>query len=202
MSERGSGRPLEGSGQTSGGPVDSDVPWLVLSTGESIRWVGRPRAQSAYPWLALGGLGLLVALFALLVDVVPVLVAAIAPFALVIALWGYLSIERVEFVVTTEALYARAGVLGIRVTEVDLTRVQNTELRQHALARALGYGTISIDTAGGDESLEFWNVEDPQRIRSLIDDRVDRAQGTDVPGSLEQWESVLGEVRQWRRALE
>ena len=202
MSERGSGRVLEGNAQTSGGLADSDVPWLVPSEGESIRWVGGPRVQSAYPWLALGGLGLLAGLLAAVVSAISLLVVAVVPFALVLALWGYLSIERVEFVVTTEALYARAGVLGIRVTEVDLTRVQNTELRQHALARALGYGTISIDTAGGEESLEFWNVEDPQQIRLLIDDRVDRAQGTDVPGSLEQWESVLAEVRGWRRALE
>ncbi len=177
--------------------------WLTLGDGEAIRWYGSPRIQSSYPWLAIGVLGIVVAGLAIGIDGVPIVVAAIGPIALVPAGWGYLSVARTAFVVTTESMYVRSGVLGTRVTTATLERVQNSSFEQHALGRLVGYGTITVDTAGGDgEELRFWNVENPQTVRALIDEHVDRARDGTVPGTVEQWEAVLAEVRGWRERVE
>ncbi|GAB3040466.1 PH domain-containing protein [Natronobiforma cellulositropha] len=197
----------EPAGRTDGGGRSDDSEegppvWLPLATGESVRWIGGPRIQTAYPWLALGVVGVLAGVLALVVDGIPILASLVALLAVPTAVWGWLAVDRVAFVVTTDALYVRSGVVGVRVRALALERVQNTATRQHALARALGYGTITVETAGGDEPLRFWNVEHPGEVRALVDDRVSRAQGEAVPGSHAQWEAVLEDVRGWRRALE
>lgn len=176
-----------------------DPEWAPLAEGESVRWVGGPRIQRAYPWLAVGALGLAVGVLAALVEVVPLALILVTPLALLTAGWGWLSVTRVAFLVTTEALYARRGVLGVHVTTVPIDRVQNSEYAQHALGRALGYGTVRIDTAGGGD-LAFWAVEDPREVAATVEASVDA--GGEYPGSLEQWEAVRREVGRIRQALE
>lgn len=181
----------------------SDPPEWLTFDGEEIRWRGSPRVQAAIPWLAVAAAGVVLGTIAIVVEAVPWPAAAAVPLSLAIGAWGYLRVVRTEFLVTTRAVYARSGVLGVRVTSVDLERIQNTSASQHALGRVVGYGTVEIDTAGSrGTELAFWNVEDPQRVRSLVDAQVDRAGGSELPGSVEQWETVLAEVRAWRVALE
>lgn len=181
----------------------SPPEWLPLDRDERIVWRGGPRIQTTYPALALALVGVLLGALALVGDAVPRPVAGLAPVAVAVAGWSYLRVARTTYVVTTAAAYARSGVLGVRVTALDLERVQNSSASQHALGRALGYGTVTVDAAGGDGAeLEFRSVENPGRVRSLVDARADRARGDDVPGTVEQWEAVLEEVRGWRRAVD
>jgi hypothetical protein len=60
-----------------------------------------------------------------------------------------------------------------------------------------GYGTVTLEIAGGDD-IQFRRIEDPETVRRLVD----QATGEEIPGSLEQWRAVRDEVRALRKAVE
>jgi hypothetical protein len=84
----------------------------------------------------------------------------------------------------------------VRVTEAPLSKVQNSALSQGVAGSLLGYGTVTLEVAGGDD-LAFRRIEDPAAVRPLVDRERDP-----IPGSVEQWRAVLAEVRALRRAVE
>lgn len=65
---------------------------------------------------------------------------------------------------------------------------------------AFGYGTLTVDVAGGRD-LRFRRIDDPQSVQAAIVDRMDNADD-DVPGSTAQWQSVLEVVREIRAVVE
>lgn len=185
-----------------GAPAEPAPPgWIALDPGERAYWRGSPRIQSAIPWMGVAVGGALFVPAAFVVEALPPFVALLAVVVSVaIGLWGTLSIVRTEYLVTNRRLAAKRGVVGRVVAEMDMDRVQNTSASQHALGAAIGYGTVTADSAGGgDEDLSFRNVDDPQRVRRLVDEA--GRDGSEVPGSVEQWEAILTEVRTWRRAV-
>ena len=88
----------------------------------------------------------------------PVFVAAGAIMALA-AVWRW---DRTRLVVTTERVALVQGVAQRRAAGVRLTRVAHVEVRQSALGRLLGYGTL---TAG---ALEVDYVPRPGQVARLI----------------------------------
>ena len=202
MSERGGDADVTDPTQPSPAP-DADVEWLSLEPDEEVHWRGGPRIQTAYPWVGLAAVVVVGVVAGVVATPLSWLALLAVPFVLVVAASGVLQVVRTEYVVTSEAVAARRGVLGVSVTVIDLEHVQNTAASQHALGRAIGYGTIEIDTAGGEATaIQFRNVEDPQSVRRLVDRKRERAEELDTPGSLEEWELVLEEVRRWRLAVE
>jgi len=75
--------------------------------------------------------------------------------------------------------------------------VQNSAFSQDALGTLFGYGTVTLEVAGGDD-IRFRRIEDPESVRRLVD----RATVDEIPGSLEQWRAVLAELRALRRVVE
>lgn len=178
-------------------------PWLTLDPEETVRWAGQPRIQSTIPAV---GLAVLVAVGALAIPGVPTVlrVAGIAVGG-AIGAGAVLWVRSIEYVVTTDALYRKRGVLGQRVEQVPLEKVQNSSFGQHPLGAVLGYGNVTFDTAGGAPTgaeMAFRNIENPDAVRRLVDAAVADASEDDIPGSLEQWEAVLAEVRRLRAAVE
>ncbi|WP_081927101.1 PH domain-containing protein [Halobellus rufus] len=75
--------------------------------------------------------------------------------------------------------------------------MQNSAFSQDALGSVFGYGTVTLEIAGGDD-IQLRRIEEPETVRRLVD----HATGEDIPGSLEQWHAILDEVRALRQAVE
>ncbi|MDF9745214.1 PH domain-containing protein [Natrinema salsiterrestre] len=189
------------NGPIPGGESAAVTQWLPLKEGERIRWQGGPRIQTVLPWVAFALVGTAVLLAAIALDVVPTVAVVGVALLVIPALWQYARVSRTAFVVTNTVVATRHGVLGRTVRTVSLERIQNTTVEQDPIGRLVGHGTVTIEAASGSE-LAFWNVDDPGAIRDRLEAERERLTGRDVPGRRDQWEAVLAEVREWRRALE
>ncbi|WP_254529860.1 PH domain-containing protein [Natrinema gelatinilyticum] len=190
-----------GNPPTAGDSTAADLTWLPREEDERVRWQGRPRIQTVLPWVALAVIGTIGILTGVVLELLPVLAAVGVPLVGVPALWQYARVSRAAFVVTNAVAATRHGVFGLTVRTVSIERIQNTTVEQQPLGRLVGYGTVTLETASGTE-LSFWNVEEPTRVRERLEAERERLTGTEVPGSRDQWEAVLAEVREWRRVLE
>jgi uncharacterized membrane protein YdbT with pleckstrin-like domain len=179
---------------------------LLLDPSEELLWSGSPRLSAAIPALV-GGLALVVTGGGLLGDVggVGAVGRAVgAGFVLLgvsIPVYGVLDIRRTTYAVSDRALYARSGVLSRTVRRMGLDRVQNSAYAQSVTGGIFGYGTVTVESAGGELPVQFVRIEDPREVRAMVDRRVALA-ADPVPGTVEQWETVLDEVRALRRAVD
>jgi uncharacterized membrane protein YdbT with pleckstrin-like domain len=175
--------------------------WVSLDDGEEVQWVGQPATETMYGTVATGvlltpfGVGLLILLA--------------APLA-------YLGIENTDYVVTTNALYVRKGILSTNIETVDLDRIQNTEFSESFWGKQFGYGKISISTAGSSGSeITFRGIPDAKSVRDGITElRQQRGRGAGVDGasesaepsgasaSADQVRELIEEVRATREAFE
>lgn len=179
--------------------------WLKLAPGEAVVWEGRPRLSAALPSVV-GGLllvvvGLVLAVLSsdLLVLLIGVTLAIVGVF---VAAWGLLVVKWTRYLVTDRSLALRRGLFTRTVTSIPLGRVQDSSFTQDLFGRTFGYGTVSIETAGGD-SFSFDRIDDPMTVRRLVDPRRSTSiRGRRRPGSAEQWKAVLTEVRALRVAFE
>lgn len=159
--------------------------WLTLGADEQVVWAGNPHESSLVPALVVG-----VPLSLLLIGI-PIVVSA------------YLRREATEYVVTTEALYRKSGILSRNVQRVDFAKVQNTSYSQGLFGRQFGYGNIDVSTAGGaGVELTFRSVPEPKDVQELINARVkgsERETPEDASAVLDQ---ILTELRAIRSAVE
>lgn len=179
----------------------SDPDWITLDDGESPAWTGRPRLVSAFPRLLVAGVvaaGSVV--LASVTDLSWVFAAPGLLFALVVAVAAVYPVYATEFLVTDRAVYERRGRRARRVTTLELDRVQDVSYRRSAVGGLLGYGTVTVEIAGGGE-LTLNAVADAQDAAALVGRLAD---GDDdrIPGSVEQWRAVRDELRGVRSALE
>lgn len=168
----------------------SDHPdWLTLTDDEQVVWEGRP---SPYPYLGgllgpvgLVALGIAVAIVAAgVVSVgvpIPEAVPGVAIGGALVALGVALALGRIiswwltRYVVTTEEVYHKRGVVSRSVTNTRLDQIQNTRFTQSATGRLFSYGDVYVDTAGGGGTeIVFRHVEEPQRVVGRITEELDR----------------------------
>jgi uncharacterized membrane protein YdbT with pleckstrin-like domain len=171
--------------------------WRSLGTDETVAWDGRPKLTTALPGVATGVALLVGGGWLLAVATEAAAGVVLAFLGVVVGAASYLAVVRTEYVLTNRAVYVRRGVVGVHVTESPLSKVQNSAFSQDALGALLGYGTVTLEVAGGDD-IRLRRIEDPESVRRLVD----RATDDEVPGSLEQWRAVLAEVRALRRVVE
>ncbi|ELY45271.1 PH domain-containing protein [Natronorubrum sulfidifaciens] len=156
--------------------------WFHISDDEDVVWESRPHPITmglGLPvgvglalvglvltgWTATDGAGLLTA--------VGLLVAVVG---LGLAVARYLVWTNTRYVITSSELYKKHGVISRDVTQFRLDRVQNTSLSQSAVGRALGYGDLTVYTAGsGDPELVFERVANPERASQLLSDQLEAA---------------------------
>jgi uncharacterized membrane protein YdbT with pleckstrin-like domain len=75
-----------------------------------------------------------------------------------------------DYMVSTQRLYIRRGILSKRVQQTRIDRVQNVNTAQSLRERLLRVGTVDFDTAGTDDSeFRFVGVSDPDRIAGVVD---------------------------------
>ena len=90
--------------------------------------------------------------------------------ALVIA---YNALQRYStfYVVSTQRLSVRQGILSRREQTARFERIQNVSVSQTLLDRMLRVGSVQFDTAGTDTSdsnLDFAGISDPQELVRIV----------------------------------
>ena len=106
-----------------------------------------------------------------------------------------------QFVLTSERVIFRTGVLAKRGVEIPLQRINNINFAQSIWERVIGAGDLEIESAGRDGQSVFDNVRHPDGVQQEIyrmmetneHKRATWAQGSapvaapaDVPGQIEQ----------------
>jgi len=180
--------------------------WLALGPSETVLWRDTRRTRAILPTvfgaLPFGLAGVALVVLATSNDGGVVLVGmGVGIVALTLSVLGlqYLSIRNTVYVATDERLSRKDGVLSRRVTTVDFETVQNVTYSQTITGRLFDHGSLAFDTAGGSGTeLTFDDIDDPRPVESLVNEQLSRVRGESrdaVPGTVEQWEAVLREVR-------
>ena len=163
--------------------------WLTLDEDEEIVWSGKPHESSLIPALVVG------------------LPLAIVLIGLFIIAGSYLQRENTQYVVTTDGLYKKTGVLSRDVQRIDFGKVQNTSYSQGFFGSRFGYGNVDISTAGGSGiEMQFGAVPEPREVQERINKRVKGSRGEPTTQTGETKRDVLDEIlvelREIRSTLE
>ena len=158
--------------------IDSETAdWLTLDEDEEIVWSGKPHESSLIPALVVG------------------LPLSLVLIGLFIIAGAYLQRENTQYVVTTDGLYKKTGILSRDVQRIDFGKVQNTSYSQGFFGSRFGYGNVDISTAGGSGiEMQFRSVPEPREIQELINKRVKGSRGEPTTESGETKRDVLDEI--------
>jgi len=144
---------------------------MDLHPGEEIVFDGHPSWRgllSFYIYGIVGAVvvGIVVGLIAGSVAGSIVAVAAIV----VVVLGGLVKRIATHYVVTTQRLRIRRGILAKKVQQTRIDRVQNVNTDQRFIERVLRVGTVDFDTAGTDDSdFTFRGIANPDEVVSAVD---------------------------------
>jgi uncharacterized membrane protein YdbT with pleckstrin-like domain len=78
-----------------------------------------------------------------------------------------------HFVVTSDRVIFREGVLRRRGVEIPLGRVNNVLFDQSILERVIGAGDLVIESGGERGQQTFSDVRNPDRVQNVIHARID-----------------------------
>ncbi len=156
--------------------------WLHLADGERVIWESRPHPVAMGWQLPLGfGLILVGVLFFLWSatngnELVTATGAVFSVVGLAVLLVAYVFWTNTRYVLTTGELYRKYGVISRDVTQFRLDRIQNTSLQQSVIGRTLGYGEMTVYTAGSAEpELTFEYTPRPERTVGLLNEQLERS---------------------------
>ena len=158
---------------------------MDLHPGEEIVFEGHPSWRSVLGFyvagLALVAVAVVVGLLAS--GTALAVVAGLVVLALVV-LAGLVKRMATRYVITTERLHIRRGILARKTQETRVQRVQNVNTEQSFFERIMQVGTVDFDTAGSDDSeFRFIGVGDPEDVVRAVD-RAQRAAASDPQDAL------------------
>ncbi|HZJ51180.1 MAG TPA: PH domain-containing protein [Actinomycetota bacterium] len=147
-------------------------PRALLADHERIVFELRPHWVAVVPALLWAAL-IVVAWVALgaLTDSGPALVALSAGALialLVLSAVPLLKWSRTLFVLTTDRLITRRGVIAREATEIPLERINDVAFKQSALERLVGAGDLLIESAGERGQTRITNVKKPEQVQLRI----------------------------------
>ncbi|MFC4986565.1 PH domain-containing protein [Saliphagus infecundisoli] len=79
--------------------------------------------------------------------------------------------QRFRYELTSDTFDVASGVVSRRDREVPLRRVQNVDVQQNVLQRALGLAAVNVETAGGGETevvLHYVGEAEAERLQRLL----------------------------------
>jgi uncharacterized membrane protein YdbT with pleckstrin-like domain len=112
-----------------------------------------------------------VGLFVLISDLPGILNVIVGIVVLACLAWfgiAYVTWLSTNFVVTTDRLIYRSGVLTKRGVEIPLERVNTVHFSQTVFERMLGMGDLDIESAGAQGMQHFHNVRKPSLVQNEI----------------------------------
>jgi uncharacterized membrane protein YdbT with pleckstrin-like domain len=158
------------------------VTWLVISVaaGITVRILLDGETEEFLTWLA----------------IIAILVCCAWVFI------RYLKWSRINFVITSDRIIFRGGVVAKKGIEIPLERVNNIHFEQSVFERLLGAGDLLIESGGEGGQQRFTDIRRPERVQNLIhsqmevnETRMYQKQGlggvANVATQLEQLEGLL-----------
>lgn len=121
----------------------------------------------------------------------------------VAALWlllRYVKWATTNFVITSDRIIYRHGVIAKSGIEIPLERVNNVLFNQSIFERVLGSGDLLIESGGESGQQRFTDIKRPQRVQNLIHSQMESNEkrhfnpgsgGGDVASQLEKLEGML-----------
>jgi uncharacterized membrane protein YdbT with pleckstrin-like domain len=144
---------------------------MDLHPGEEIVFEGHPSWRGVLSFYV-KGLAVALAIGAILFFATTTFTGILA-FAIIMALVivaGLIKRMATRYVISTERLNIRTGILNKRVQQTNINRVQNVNTEQTFLDRLLRVGAVDFDTAGTDDSdFTFRGVANPAGIVAAVD---------------------------------
>ena len=121
------------------------------------------------------------------------------------ALWvigRYLKWITTNFVMTSQRLIFRQGIIAKSGIEIPLDRVNNVNFNQSIFERILGAGDLLIESGGEDGQQRFTDIRNPEKVQNLLSNQVEITHGRrskaassggggDVAEQLERLEGML-----------
>jgi uncharacterized membrane protein YdbT with pleckstrin-like domain len=92
----------------------------------------------------------------------------------------YLKWATTNFVLTTDRLIDRAGVLGKHGREIPLERVNDISVNQSLFERLIGAGDVMIESGGERGQQLFSDLPRPFRVQNAVYSEIERAQARDA----------------------
>ena len=145
---------------------------MELHPGEEIVFDGHPSWRSVLLFYA-GGVAIAAAAAAIGALVSGAVVAILAGLVVlaVVLLVGFVKRMATRYVITTERLHIRRGILSKTTPETRVQRAQDVNTEQSLLARIMQVGTVDFDTAGTDDSeFRFVGVANPSDVVRAVDE--------------------------------
>jgi uncharacterized membrane protein YdbT with pleckstrin-like domain len=106
-----------------------------------------------------------------------------------------------NFVITSDRMIFRSGVIAKSGIEIPLERVNNVIFHQTVFERMLGAGDLVIESAGTDGRQTFTDIKHPERVQKLMHAQMESNErrafeglnggGADVASQLEKLEGML-----------
>jgi uncharacterized membrane protein YdbT with pleckstrin-like domain len=127
----------------------------------------------------------------------------------VAALWlvgRYVKWISTNFVITSQRLIFRQGIIAKTGIEIPLERVNNVNFSQGIIERMLGAGDLLIESGGEDGQQRFTDIRHPDQVQNLIHSQMEQvarrrggysasaaapAAGASVPEQLERLEGLM-----------
>lgn len=115
----------------------------------------------------------------------------------------YLKWMTTNFVITSDRMIYRSGVIGKRGIEIPLERVNTVHFTQTIFERLTGAGDLSIESGAEDGQQKFTDIRQPDRVQNLIHSQMEENEqrrftvntgppaGVDVASQLEKLEGML-----------
>jgi uncharacterized membrane protein YdbT with pleckstrin-like domain len=154
-----------------GHPAAREHLRVDLHPGEEVVFEGHPSWRALLSFyiggvaagVAVGVIVGLISGFALGLVVGAVLVALLLVF-------GFVKRMSTTYLVTSQRLYIRRGLLAKHVQQTRIDRVQNVNTEQSFRDRVLRVGTVDFDTAGTDDSeFRFVGIAGPETVVTAVD---------------------------------
>ncbi len=164
-----------------------DFDWLSLEEDEEVIWEGEPKMNSIIPAIIIG-----------------IMLIPIAGLGLFIIAGAYLHIKNTDFLVTSDGVYKKTGIISRRVKKIGFSKIQDISFNQGVFGRKYNYGNVDISTAGGQQvDMRFNSVESPKEVQEIINKRIrsDKEDKEDL-SEIEILKTILEEVKSIRKEIE
>jgi uncharacterized membrane protein YdbT with pleckstrin-like domain len=142
-----------------------------LHPGEEIVFEGHPswRALLSFYFGGIAGAAVIAVIVGLVASVGIAVVVGVALIALVL-LFGFVKRMATTYMVSSQRLYIRRGILSKAIQQTRIDRVQNVNTNQRLRDRILRVGTVDFDTAGTDDSeFRFIGIANPGKVVAAVD---------------------------------
>ena len=144
---------------------------MDLHPGEEVVFEGHPSWRALLSFY-IGGVVACVAVAVVigLISGVGLAILVGAALLALLILFGFVKRMSTTYLVSTQRLYIRRGVLSKRIQQTRIDRVQNVNTDQSLRDRLLRVGTVDFDTAGTDDSeFEFVGIASPASVVAAVD---------------------------------